>query len=320
MARLLNYVLGHEQIIERFLQAAKDNKLANTFLFVGPSGVGKRTTALALTQALMCPVREDGCGECGSCLRIAKGQHEGLMLIAPEGQQIKIEQSRALLDFLSLRSLSKVRVVIIDAVESMNSQSANALLKIFEEPPENTYFFLIAPSSRHVLATIRSRSQIIRFSPIPLEKMRMKSPAADWVLRASQGSFEKLSYLSEKDELANREKAVQLIEMWLAQANGTLSSGYLLPEFREMIRGRDAALSLAQHLLLLLRDAAFWSAGERQHILNPDKKNIYEQLSQLSPNKLTLMTSRALGLEGALRANRDSQLVFEEFWIQTQNI
>lgn len=315
MARLLDFVLGHENIIERILQAAHSDKLANTFLFVGPSGVGKKTTALALIQALMCDVRKDGCGECGSCLRIAKAQHEGLLLISPDGNQIKIEQARNLLDFLSLRSLSKIRAVVIDSVELMNPQSANALLKILEEPPENTYFFLIAPSSDHVMATIRSRSQIIRFSPVPTELMRKKSPAADWVLRASQGSFEKLSHLSDAEELAMREKAVQFIEMWLAQPKG-----YLLPEFRDLVRGRDGALRLAQHLTYLLRDAAFWNVGERSNLLNPDKRNIFESLSRLSSEKLNFLTTKSLGLENALLANRDTQLVFEEFWIQTQNL
>lgn len=315
MARLLDFVLGHENIIERILNAAHTDKLANTFLFVGPAGVGKKTTALALVQALMCEMRKDGCGECGSCLRIAKSQHEGLLVISPEGNQIKIEQSRHLLDFLSLRSLSKIRAIIIDSIDLMNPQSANALLKILEEPPENTYFFLIAPSSNHVLSTIRSRSQIIRFSPVPTDLMKKRSPAADWVLRASQGSFEKLSHLSDSDELAMREKAVQFIEMWLAQPKG-----YLLPEFRDLVRGRDGALRLAQHLTYLFRDAAFWNVGERSSIFNPDKKNLFESLCKLTPEKLNFLSKQSLGLENALMANRDSQLVFEEFWIQTQNL
>lgn len=315
MARLLDFVLGHENIIQRILQAADKDHLAHAFLFVGPAGVGKKMTALALTQALMCEVRPDGCGECGSCLRIAKGQHEGLLMISPDGNQIKIEQARALLDFLSLRSLSKIRVVIIDSVELMNPQSSNALLKILEEPPEKTYFFLIAPSSRHVLPTIRSRSQVIRFSPVAIAQMKKKSPAPDWVLRASQGSFEKLSHLSDSDELAMREKAVQWIELWL-----THPKGYLQPEYRELVKGRESALRLAQHLTYLLRDSVFWNAGERNAILNPDKKNLFDRLSQLSPAKLSVLSEKALGLEGALRANRDTQLVFEEFWIQTQNI
>ncbi|GIL16462.1 MAG: DNA polymerase III subunit delta' [Oligoflexia bacterium] len=312
MARLLSSIIGHDEQIRKLLEARKQNHLPSTFLFVGPKGVGKKAVAQALAQALLCEKIPTACGECGPCLRVAKGQSEALLMIEPEKTQIKIEQSREIIEFLSLKSMTKARVVIVDSAETLNPQASNALLKILEEPPENSFFFLIAPSSQHVLPTLRSRSQIVHFAPIDIESMKKKSRAPEWALRASQGSFEKLANLLEKGELESREEAIEFVQMWLGHHDA-----YLLPEWKEMIKERTSALSLARHLALIFRDACFYASGDQTHLLNPDKKEILQKMAAIGEEKLFEVTEQVLKLEGSLLANRDSQLLFEEFWIQT---
>jgi len=251
MARLLDFIQEYEVLITRFAQASLENKLGHAFLFVGPNESGKKMAALALAQAMLCEKSQNNkmliaCGECGSCLRTENKQHEGLLIIEPENKQIKIEQARQLLDFLSLQSVSKVRAIIIDGIELMNVQSSNSLLKILEEPPQNTFFFLITPSSEHVLSTIRSRSQIVRF------------PAVSKSLSFDQ------------DELEAKESAANVLELLM-----TNPKAYLLPEFREMVRGKENALMLSRQLIRLFRDAMIWKVGERSTLLNPDKKTLF---------------------------------------------
>lgn len=313
MARLLDSILGHQKNIEAFLHAFEGDRLPNTFLFVGPSGIGKRTVAEALAQALLCETSKQACGFCPSCQRVAKKHHESLRFVEPEKTQIKIEQTREILDFLSLRSLTTRRVVIIDHADKLNPQAGNSLLKILEEPSSDTYFFLIAPSPTHVLTTLRSRSQIMSFRPLSLEQLRQKSHGPEWALRASQGSLERVKTFSDPDEVEARSLAVEIIKSWLREPQG-----FLRQEFREAFRSRAHAVSLSQYLGLLLKDAVSWQLGERDRLLNPDQMELFKSLETYPLAHLMETAQQALRLESAFLQNRDSQLVFEEFWIQTQ--
>lgn len=315
MARLLDSVLGHEKNISAFLEAFEHERLPNTFLFVGPPGIGKRTVAEALGQALLCESSIQACGSCGSCLRVAKGQHESLRIVRPEKNQIKIEQTRAILDFLSLQGLTRRRVVIIDDADKLNSQAANTLLKILEEPNPDTYFFLMAPSPAHVLATLRSRSQIMSFRPLTLAELKQKSNAPEWALRASQGSFERLRGFADKDEISSRELAVEFLRSW-----STEPLGYMRNDFRQVFRDRSEAQSLGKHLSLLLRDAVSWQLGEREALLNPDQTALFKSMEVCPLEQIMGTAQNALRLEQDLAQHRDSQLLFEEFWIRSLRV
>lgn len=313
MARLLSGIVGHELIIDRLLSAAERGKIPQSFLFVGPSGVGKRLTAIAFAQALICESETSGCGICGPCLRVARGNSEGLLVIEPEKNLIKIDQIRKVLEFLHLQAISKARVIVIDNCQQMNPQASNSLLKSLEEPPEATFFFLIAPSPKHVLPTIRSRCQVVSFAPLKLAEIASKSAAPDWAQRASQGSFEKLALLSEKEELETREHAINClrrlqVDHW----------AYLDPEVKNGFRDRAQAMRLSQHLALLLKDSAFWQMNAKEKILNADQEQLFLALSAVPGDQLLDAAMRALQMENALMQNRDPMLVFEEFWLKTE--
>lgn len=319
MGSLRDQMVGHSQIIQRLFSAIQSGHLPSTFLFTGPSGVGKRTLAYALAQSLVCENRDqtgNACGRCGPCARLENAfrkneNTEAVLFVHPEKTQIKIDQTREILDFLSLRSISRSRVVVIDSAETLNPQAANSLLKILEEPPSDCYFFLIAPSPQHVLSTIRSRSQIVTFSPLSLTEMKQKAQAPEWALRASQGSFEKLSYFQNSDEIEARQSAIEFLRMKMNQPKA-----YLLQEWRDMVRGRSEAIQLARHLSLLLRDAVYYQLGNKNSLLNPDQQKTIADFAQfMTPDQLFLWAQKSLTLEPALLANRDSQLVFEEFWL-----
>ena len=312
MARILDRVVGHSHQIEKLLSAAEANKLPSTFLFVGPSGVGKKLLATGLAQALICEKTLQGCGSCPSCLRMGKGQHENFLFIFSEKNQIKIEQSRGVLDFLSLRALRGNRVILIDEAQNLNPQAANSLLKILEEPQENVFFFLIAPSSEHVLPTIRSRTQIVHFQALEPEQLQQKSKAPDWALRAAQGSFEKLAMLQEKDEQVLRDQAKSFLKTWLRDP-----AGYLKPELRETFKDRINGSSLSLYLAMFLRDAVYFKEEVQEKIFNQDQLIFLKDLAQLSSEKLLATAQKALLIPSQLQQNRDAALVFEEFWINS---
>ena len=191
---VLPRLVGHRESLEPLIEAHVKGRLASTLLFAGPTGIGKKLAARTLAQALVCdqPVNGHGCGHCGPCKRVATGQSESVRIIEPDGASIKIEQARDVMQFISLQKLGRARVVIFDQAHLMNPQTANALLKSLEEPPAGTYFILITPLAASILATIRSRAQLVRFRPLSkVDLQQILGPEADsWILNSARGSVE----------------------------------------------------------------------------------------------------------------------------------
>jgi DNA polymerase III subunit delta' len=173
---------GHQAIIERFRRAISKGRLASTFLFVGPPGIGKRTFALKLAQALLCErvpeERLSPCGECPSCHQVLSGNHPDVERVAKPADKafIPLEQligdaehrMRAGLCYnIALKPYSgRRKVAIIDDADFLNKEGANCLLKTLEEPPPKSLLILIGTSEQRQLPTIRSRCQIVRFQPL----------------------------------------------------------------------------------------------------------------------------------------------------------
>ncbi len=162
-------------------------QLPHALLFAGPSGVGKRELADALATRLLCEQprqsHESACGKCPSCLMMANGQHPDFRLLQPDAaaegeegeapvegekkkasKQIRIQQVRELEEFFHIGGhRGGARVCIIDPAETMNAVTANALLKILEEPSVSFYFIMISHQWRKLLPTLLSRSRRIMF-------------------------------------------------------------------------------------------------------------------------------------------------------------
>lgn len=155
------------QLQQRFAQS----RFAHGLLLIGTAGLGKRVFAERIAYYLLCaaPI-EPGipCGQCHSCELLQAGNHPDRIVLEPEqsGGSIKIDAVRSLQHELTQTAqLSHGKVVIIDPAEAMNTACSNALLKSLEEPPPHTYFLLLSTQPRLLSATIRSRCQLLRFSP-----------------------------------------------------------------------------------------------------------------------------------------------------------
>lgn len=163
---------------------------AQALLLAGPRGVGKGALALAWAQALLCEApRSDGaaCGGCAACHWFDIGAHPDFRLVTLQEKTnksdetrmataIEVEQAREAIDFVQLStSRAGFRVVLVNPADSLNSPSANALLKVLEEPPLKTVFVLVSDQPRRLLPTIRSRCTRLDIGLPPLEK------AARWL-------------------------------------------------------------------------------------------------------------------------------------------
>ena len=195
-------IQGHDAIVERFRRAFARGRLAGSFLFVGPPGVGKRRFAFALAIALLCKKKDNlnpcvlGSDEaCDSCKLFGNtgctdfdfetgdfySPHPDLYYVfkPPGSRDLPMDvivgegknRGRAGLCYDISRTpfLGNRKVAIINDADFFNAEGANALLKTLEEPPPDAVIILIGTSTAKQLPTIRSRCQIVRFSPLPPE-------------------------------------------------------------------------------------------------------------------------------------------------------
>jgi len=167
-------VRGHDRVVESLRANLRSGRFHHAFLFVGPEGVGKRTFARTLAQALLCERNPETmlepCGHCPGCVQVAAGTHPDLLEVArpDERQELPIRVIRDLCAEFGLKPARGIRkVAIVDDVDDMNDEAANAFLKTLEEPPPGAVLILIGTSAELQLATIISRCQVIRFEPLP---------------------------------------------------------------------------------------------------------------------------------------------------------
>jgi DNA polymerase-3 subunit delta' len=167
-------VRGHERPIAFLRRGWKSKRLAHAFVFTGPAGVGKLMVARALALGLHCETAPfEACGACNACRTIAAGTHPDVRVIAgppKDKRDISIEQVRELQRELGFRSLSPhPKVGIVNDAHLLTLQAQNALLKTLEEPTGDSVLMLIAVQTSTLVATILSRCQRVRFSPLPDE-------------------------------------------------------------------------------------------------------------------------------------------------------
>ncbi|MCD5992538.1 DNA polymerase III subunit delta' [Pseudomonas sp. CDFA 602] len=150
---------------------------AHAYLLHGPAGIGKRALAERLMANLLCQKLDglDACGQCKSCLLLVAGSHPDNYVLEPEepDKPIKVDQVRDLVSFVVQTSqMGGRKVVLIEPVEAMNINAANALLKSLEEPSGNTVLLLVSHQPSRLLPTVKSRC-VQQACPLPSEQMSL---------------------------------------------------------------------------------------------------------------------------------------------------
>ena len=170
-------IVGHRRLVGLLARAIAGGSLPPSLIFAGPEGVGKSQVARAVALAVNClsPVTDpvtglpDACGICGSCGKIARGQHPDVLRVVrfEDKSEISVEQVREVIRQIGYRPFEgRQRVVIVERAEDLNVASQNALLKVLEEPPPRNIFILVAAMPAELLDTVRSRCCQLRFAPL----------------------------------------------------------------------------------------------------------------------------------------------------------
>jgi DNA polymerase-3 subunit delta' len=183
---MFDSITGNERVKEVLKRMIVAGRLPGALLFAGEEGIGKKLFALEVARALNCRSLIDGqaCGECAPCRRILKinyppaseaeewkqiiwTDHPDVGLVVAPKRVLRVDQMVHIQREANYRPFEgKARVFLIDDAEKLNDASANALLKILEEPPPSSLLILITSRPAMLLPTIRSRCQMIRFSPL----------------------------------------------------------------------------------------------------------------------------------------------------------
>ncbi|MFQ5897162.1 MAG: DNA polymerase III subunit gamma/tau [Candidatus Methylomirabilia bacterium] len=215
-------VVGQDPITRTLRNALVSGRIAHAYLFAGPRGVGKTTTARLLAKALLCAERTgpEPCGQCEACHEVQAGSAVDVIEIDAASNR-GIDEIRALREnarYAAARGRSKV--YIIDEAHMLTEPAFNALLKTLEEPPAHVVFVLATTEARRIPPTILSRCQRFDFKPIPPEALMA---SLEQVLREEQVSFDAdaLRMLALAAEGSLRD-ALSLLDTALAYSGGWL--------------------------------------------------------------------------------------------------
>ena len=184
---MFSTLIGNDEVKESLRRLLAGGRVPGSLLFTGDAGIGTKLFALELAKALNCRHRNgvEACDECSSCKRISRStfppfsadddnrerliwsEHADVAMVRPFKQIIRVKPMRELEREANFRPFEGVaRVFIVEDADYMNDQAANALLKTLEEPPPASHLILTTSNPTALVATIRSRCQIIRFAPI----------------------------------------------------------------------------------------------------------------------------------------------------------
>jgi len=275
-----NLIKGQDKTIEFLKDYIRNNRLASSYLFTGPEGIGKNLVARTFAKALNCENNNlDPCNECASCLKMDKLSHPDLHLIGvssaieeDQSEAIKIEDIRQLQREINLKPYeAKTKIFIIDNAHQLTREAANALLKVLEEPPSRSVIILVTAKPALLFKTIISRCQILKFSPLPRIELK-QILKKEYNFDENQAHF--FAFFCEgrlglalrlKDTDIFREKN-RVIDDFLLGANSNWDTS--------LAQGREIIRKYLNILALWFRDIYLIKIGMPQsEIINLDRKN-----------------------------------------------
>jgi DNA polymerase III delta' subunit len=259
-----------EVILEGLRRAAGEGRLHHAYLLTGPETRLKADTAERLAASFAPPSLMAGADEDAVVERIRRGNHPDFVRLVPENELINVEAVRTLPKALSFPPLElSRRVVLIEGAQGMNVQASNALLKILEEPPAHTMFFLLCREPSDMLQTIVSRCQALRFPPLGEAELREQlgdgDPARiEAALAWSEGSLTRAREFLENEVAAAvaREACENALLLW--EASPRVPSAVV--QWAEALEEPLVPFAV-DTWELLLRDLSFAAAGAKPEAL-----------------------------------------------------
>ncbi len=286
MAENFTRLFGNEGVKDRLVTAINASTLPHAFLIVGSAGSGKKTLVREIAMALNCERKGDSlpCHSCNTCKRIERGNFTDIYTLKRESGKasIGVEEVRGFKASMMLSPVeSDYKIYIIEEAERLTVQAQNALLTFLEEPPRNTYIFLLAGSADTILTTIKSRAQLISMSRFEKEEMegyiaslsekarniKMQNPDAfnSVIMNANGVIGRAISVLEDGNDgdITSMAKIVENISLCICSGAGyaeLYSAICLLPS-----NDRKKFISALESLILAIRDIILCRFDENCH-------------------------------------------------------
>jgi len=343
--------LGNSATVSRLRETVRSGHFPQAMILAGPKGAGKYTLALMLAQAVNClqPTEFDGlpdfCGRCENCLRIAESKnleervaeavaaredmrdadkretriliqtHPDVLVVPPDPPQlmIKMGQVRQVIHNAYYRPPTQARRSFsIFTSAAFMKEAANSLLKVLEEPPENTSLILLTENPQELLPTIRSRALLHRLGALPAEEIEtllatrraeLKAPDRKLVARLAEGAIGRALTLDLGVYLAGRQDALVILRTALRDPD--YSTLFRATEtYRAGADGQEKTVNLLRALGSLVEDLLLVVAGTPHLARNVDLASELEKLGQgLSVDWIDGAARALVQVESGMRRN-----------------
>jgi DNA polymerase-3 subunit delta' len=328
----------HTNLAKTLLKSISNKRLHHAYLFYGEQGAAQLKLALEFTRHLMCPVSMvNPCGTCPTCFKLKKLQHPDLLFyfpvnrkndeadpksieegvrqyaenpykeyIAGNARAYYVETMRHIKDEASSSSFeSPHRVILLDQIEFMNDASANAFLKLLEEPPKNTFIIMTSSAIEQILPTIKSRCQKFHLNHLPESQVFQIAKTyypnlnkSDLSLKLAAGNLSKVFDYQEMDFTALRNTAINFLRFAIVHKPiGIVENINLVLASKE----KQDVEAFLNFLLFWFRDASFLLAsGDEAHLIDADLvkelRKFIERFGQADFVNMSLFLEEALFL------------------------
>ena len=300
-------VIGQEPVTRTLRNAIAGARIAHAFVFAGPRGSGKTTTARILAKALNCvqgPTAEP-CGTCDACVEVAQGRDMDVLEIDAASHTGIDNIREVVIAGLSIAPVrDRYKVFIIDEVHQLSPQSFNALLKSIEEPPSHVVFMMATTELHKIPDTILSRSQVFEFRTIPARAIteQLRKIADAEALEVSDAALALISRAAE----GSMRDAQSALDQVMAFAGQTIS----VDEVSAVLGlvGRDLLLQLIESVVSEDGPRAF-ALADRAVESGHDLKLVCKELSRVVRDMMVLSVDPARAGDGDLADDEREQLV-----------
>ena len=322
---MFSQIVGLEQITQRLTQAISSGSMASAYLFVGKQGRGKSFLARQLAQTILC-CNQNACNSCASCSFLKKDNHPDFLVLKQRKNFIEISQIQELSQEIIMPPVvSAFRVVFVKEVENMNIESANAFLKILEEPPTSCRFVLSTTNDQAILDTIASRCQKIffpEFSLFEVEKIilqttNLQREVVKWSFPFHKSGIQK-EWLPELDKFFQTRQTI-----WELLSVANLERFTELLNFGESQEKENTFFACFFFVLAFFYDLWLFSLQKdpaEEFLYSPDLQNLTKKaISRYNLGKIYKLFQNTLQVEASIKKFINKPLGWNSLIIQIKN-